>query len=99
MKLDRIWFPLLIILAGLALALIPEGGQAQSQDLSTPQALFEARCSTCHPLEKPLGFRADREEWGKIVNKMRWKSFFKISKDEVEIIADYLSQVRGPLQQ
>jgi mono/diheme cytochrome c family protein len=88
------------LLIGLSLVLFPVSsqGQDQDQDLAGSKALFEQRCSECHPLEKPLAYRADREEWGKIVNKMRWKSFFKISKEEVEIIADYMSRIRGPEQ-
>ena len=99
MKFGQFFIPLLITLAALTLVLAPAQSQAQAQDQAAAKALFEKRCSECHPLEKPLGFRADREEWGKIVNKMRWKSFFKISKDEVEIIADYLAVIRAPEKQ
>ena len=98
MKSSRVPYAFMALLIGLTMALFPVSSQGQDQDLSGAKALFEQRCSECHPLEKPLAHRADREEWGKIVNKMRWKSFFKISKEEVEIIADYMSRIRGPEQ-
>jgi hypothetical protein len=80
------------LLAGLLLA--PLSGA----DTGDPEAkaLFEAKCSTCHPLSRPLGKNKDLAGWTKTVTRMRQVNECPITDAEAKAIIDYLVAVRGP---
>lgn len=77
----------LFLLAGSAFAAEP--AQAPGK------ALFEAKCSVCHPLSRPLGKNKDREGWTATVTRMQKVNGCPISDEEAKQIIDYLVSERG----
>ena len=59
------------------------------------KALFEEKCSTCHPLSRPLGKNKDRGGWEKTVTRMQRVNGCPITDAEAKEIVDYLVTVRG----
>jgi mono/diheme cytochrome c family protein len=64
--------------------------------LKTAKAVFEAKCSLCHSVSRPLGKNKTPEEWRKTVIRMQKKVPDKISDADVEAILAYLIAVQGP---
>lgn len=60
------------------------------------KALFEAKCSICHPLSRPLGEHQDRAEWTVDVTRMQKVNGCPITDEEAKTIVDYLVKIRGP---
>jgi len=60
------------------------------------KALFEAKCSVCHPLSRPLGRNKDRGGWTATVTRMQKVNGCPITDAEAKMIIDYLVAVRGP---
>lgn len=60
------------------------------------KALFEAKCSTCHALSRPLGASKDLAGWTKTVTRMRQVNGAPVTAAEAKAIIDYLVAVRGP---
>jgi len=61
------------------------------------KALFEAKCSTCHELSRPLGRNKDRDGWTTTVTRMQKVNRCPITDAEAKAIIDYLVAVRGPV--
>ena len=70
--------------------------QAQ-QDTGDPKAkaLFESKCSACHPVSRPLGKIKDRDGWTRTVDRMQKVNGCNITDAEAKAIVDYLVAVRG----
>jgi cytochrome c5 len=81
------WTPLIAVILTPAL-----GATAEKLD---PKALFEARCSMCHPLSRPLDKKKTAAEWRGTVMRMKGLAGGKISDAEAEAIIKYLSETRG----
>ncbi len=79
--------------AGVAFA---EVRKAADSPADPAKALFEAKCSICHPLSRPLGEHRDRAEWSKAVTRMQKVNGCPITDDEAKITIDYLVKIRGP---
>ena len=62
---------------------------------SDAKALFENRCSMCHPIDKPLSMSKSGEEWRQTVMRMKARAGDRISDEEAEIIIKYLTAIRG----
>ena len=62
---------------------------------SDAQALFEKRCSMCHPTDRPLSKTKSGEEWRQTVMRMQARAGGRISDQEAEIIIKYLTEIRG----
>jgi cytochrome c5 len=62
---------------------------------SDAKAVFEKRCSLCHPTSRPLGKTKSSEEWEKTVMRMKGYAGGRISDKDAKIIAGYLAEVRG----
>ena len=62
---------------------------------SDAKALFEKRCSLCHPTNRPLSKNKSGDEWRQTVTRMKNYAGDRISDEEVEIIIDYLTEIRG----
>lgn len=77
--------------AGFALQAAP----ARAAD-SKAKALFEAKCSICHPLSRPLDQRKDLAGWTKTVTTMQKENGCPITDQEAKTIIHYLVSVRGP---
>ena len=60
------------------------------------KALFEAKCSTCHPLSRPLEKNKDLADWTKTVSRMQQVNECPITDAEAKAIIDYIVAVRGP---
>lgn len=78
--------------AGLAFAEGERGNPAGAE----AKALFEAKCSICHPLARPLGKTKDRAGWVTTVTRMQKSNGCPITDDEANTIIEYLAAVRGP---
>ena len=68
----------------------PEAGDPKAK------ALFEAKCSICHPTSRPLGKNKDRNGWTSTVTRMQQVNGCPITDAEAKTIIDYLVAVRGP---
>jgi len=84
-----VWFWALLMTVSLTPALSPA---AEKVD---PKALFEARCSMCHPLSRPLEKKKTAAEWRETVLRMKGHAAGKISDAEADTIIKYLSETRG----
>ena len=73
-------------------------GEADQSNAGDPQAkaLFEAKCSACHELSRPLGKNKDRSGWTTTVTRMQKVNRCPITDAEAKAIIDYLVAVRGP---
>jgi len=57
---------------------------------------FEAKCSVCHEIERPLGASKSAADWLATVQRMSGKKPGHLTEAEVANIAGYLSLVRPP---
>jgi mono/diheme cytochrome c family protein len=63
--------------------------------LRPAKAVFEAKCSVCHSISRPLGMNKTPAEWGKTATRMQSKAPDAISDADFKAIVAYLSAVRG----
>ncbi len=90
-----IWTLLLVtVLAGTAFA-APEA-KKESKGGDKAKALFEAKCSTCHPLSRPLSATKDKADWALTIKRMRQTNGCQLTDKEANDIAEYLAKIRGP---
>lgn len=61
------------------------------------KALFEAKCSICHELSRPLSRNRERKWWVETVTRMQKVNGCPITDEEAGIIIDYLARLRGPV--
>jgi cytochrome c5 len=59
------------------------------------KTLFEAKCSVCHGLDRPMALKETKEKWASIVQEMRAKKVDWISDAEASKIVDYLAEKYG----
>jgi mono/diheme cytochrome c family protein len=76
-------------------------GNAAAPDPADPalkpaKAVFEAKCSLCHGISRPLGKNKTPAEWSETVTRMQKKAPGKISDADVKAIEAYLNAVQGP---
>ena len=64
--------------------------------LKPAKAVFEAKCSLCHSIGRPLGKNKTPAEWSETVTRMQKKAPDKISDADVKAIVAYLNAVQGP---
>jgi mono/diheme cytochrome c family protein len=64
--------------------------------LKPAKAVFEAKCSICHGINRPLGKNKTPMEWSETVTRMQKKAPDKISDADVKAIVAYLNAVQGP---
>jgi len=64
--------------------------------LKPAKAVFEAKCSLCHGIDRPLGKNKTPAEWSETVTRMQKKPPDRISDADVKAIVAYLNAVRGP---
>jgi len=62
---------------------------------NSAKVLFEARCSTCHDTDRPLGQTKTVDGWRETVTRMQEHAGGKISDEDTEIIIQYLGEIRG----
>jgi cytochrome c5 len=78
----------LFLASGAAYAADPAQGSAK--------ALFEAKCSICHPLSRPLGKTKNKAGWTATVTRMKKVNGCPITDEEAQRIIGYLAEERGP---
>ena len=83
----------LFLLPLITVSLIPTP-PVQGAD-SEAKALFEKRCSLCHPVSRPLSKNMSGDEWRQTVMRMKARAGDRISDEEAEIIINYLTEIRG----
>lgn len=59
------------------------------------KALFEAKCSICHPTSRALAQRKDEAGWTATVKRMQQSNGCPITDGEAAEIAAYLTRIRG----
>ena len=64
--------------------------------LKPAKAVFEAKCSLCHGIARPLGKNKTPAEWSETVTRMQKKVPGKISDADVKAIEAYLNAVQVP---
>ena len=64
--------------------------------LKSTKAVFEAKCSFCHGINRALGKNKTPEKWRKTVTRMQKKAPDKISDADVNAVIAYLNAVQGP---
>ena len=79
-------------------AVVSEAERAQIVSYLMTKNTFEAKCSACHGVERPLGKNKSAADWLATVQRMAGKKPGHLSAVEVANIAAYLSLVR-PLAQ
>ncbi len=82
------------LLVGLILASFITGSVISATDTDA-KTLFEKRCSLCHPASRPLSKTKSGEQWRQTVTRMKTHAGGKISDEEVTIIVEYLTEIRG----
>ena len=88
-----------LCICGLCIAACDSSNNAPVTDdpaLKQAREIFEARCSMCHDIDRPLGKNKTPDEWKETVIRMQQKEPDKISDTDVKEILDYLNAVRGP---
>lgn len=64
--------------------------------LKPAKAVFEAKCSLCHSIGRPLGKNKTPGEWRETVTRMQKMAGDKISEADARAILAYLNAVQGP---
>jgi cytochrome c5 len=59
------------------------------------KAIFDTKCSKCHPTTRPLGKTKNRADWEMTVKRMGKKRPGWISEDEEKRIIDFIFTERG----
>lgn len=77
----------------LTAAVVLAAGAALASD--APKETFEARCSVCHGIDRPLNATKDRAGWEATVKRMQARAAGMISDDDAKQIIDYLASLRG----
>lgn len=86
----RLW------IAGLAGALgLGLWSAAGAQDTGDVKALFEQKCSTCHPADRATSKKKDREGWEKTVLRMKNVNGCPITDEEAQAIIGYVTANHG----
>ncbi|MBW1980240.1 MAG: hypothetical protein JRJ12_03385 [Deltaproteobacteria bacterium] len=87
---------LVIVAVGMFLvAAMAAAGAAVKAGGSQPQAIFEAKCSQCHDLNRTLSKRKSAAGWQETVSRMQHHSGGSITDAEAELIIKYLTEIRG----
>ena len=91
---------ILLSVVALCLAACASGPTAAPEPadpaLKPAKAVFEAKCSLCHGIDRPLGKNKTAVEWSETVTRMQKKAQDKISDADVKAILAYLNAVQGP---
>jgi len=77
----------------------PPGPAVPSTGGGDPEAraLFESKCSICHPVSRPLGKTKDKAGWTATVTRMKNGNGCPITDEEAGVIIGYLTKIRGPV--
>jgi mono/diheme cytochrome c family protein len=73
----------------------PRPAAPAAAPLADGKALFEAKCSVCHGLDRPTALKETKEKWASIVKEMQAKKADWISDAEASKIVDYLAEQYG----
>lgn len=79
-------------------AVVSEVERAQIVSYLVTKNTFEAKCSACHGIDRPLGKNKGAADWLATVQRMAGKKPGHLTAGEVANIAAYLSLVRPPPQ-
>ncbi|MDW7683419.1 MAG: cytochrome c [Bacillota bacterium] len=69
-----------------------EPGEEPNNEPLTAEALIEARCSSCHIVDRVYSRDRDKDSWPEIVTRMVSKSPGLLSDEEYEIVVNYLQE-------
>lgn len=70
-------------------------GAAEAQETGEVKALFEQKCSICHPFDRATAKKKDREGWEKTVLRMKNVNGAPVTDDEAQAIIGYLTANHG----
>ncbi|MBP6940663.1 MAG: hypothetical protein KBB65_02725 [Syntrophorhabdaceae bacterium] len=75
--------------------LIVSAAPATGQEKVDPKALFEAKCGTCHKLDRTTSKTKTPKEWQATVTRMKDVRKAPVNDEEAAIITKYLSENYG----
>ncbi|GAB4284658.1 MAG: hypothetical protein Kow0092_39010 [Deferrisomatales bacterium] len=87
---------ILLLAALLAPARAGALGTADPFDIRRARAVFESKCSLCHPLQRPLSKRKERRGWEHTVARMQRYAAGRITDEDAATVVEYLVRVRSP---
>lgn len=73
----------------------PGIGFADDFDMEKAGALFEAKCSKCHSVDRPRQKNKSQEAWTHTVKRMQSKNPGWFNDDEAKVLIEYLSRTQG----
>ena len=101
MKKGKIMLKIFILLCTVGIFIVgcnstdTTAPEPEDPALKPAKAVFEARCSQCHSISRPLGKHKTPAEWKETVTRMHNKAPGEISDTDVKKILAYLEAVRG----
>ena len=95
--MKKVIFPCVVALYLAACATGPTVAPEPADPALKPaMVVFEAKCSLCHGISRPLSKNKTPAEWSQAVVRMQKKVPDKISDADVKAIVAYLNAVQGP---
>ncbi|MCL5966557.1 MAG: hypothetical protein M1550_05030 [Deltaproteobacteria bacterium] len=85
----------LLLLGGAAVSAAEKGGGKANGPADKAKALFEKKCSICHPTSRALGRNKNAAGWTATVKRMQKVNGCPITDEEAKEIAAYLTRIRG----
>lgn len=73
----------------------PQAASPAAGGAADGKALFDQKCSVCHPLDRSTARKEMKEKWAAIVKEMQGKKADWISDADAAKIVDYLAAEYG----
>ncbi len=73
----------------------PPAAAPSADGAAEGKALFEQKCSVCHPLDRAMARKEMKEKWASIVKDMQGKKADWISDSDAAKIVDFLAAEHG----
>jgi cytochrome c5 len=89
-----LWSYLAVV--AVAAAVAPAAHSSEGEAAEKAEALFKAKCSTCHAIERPKGKKKTPQGWEQTVMRMKNVNRAPLTDDEARAIIDYLAKEYGP---
>lgn len=86
-----------ILILGLIAVMTFAGGTLYAKEESSQKAraLFNAKCSLCHSIERPMSKKKSPDAWRSTVMRMKNVNGAPITDEEANAIVEYLSEHFG----
>ncbi len=84
-----------VLLAAVFVMMVTLPAQVSAVSDDEAKALFESKCSQCHSIENATDKTDTPEGWLSTVTRMREQNGCDITRQESDIIIDYLAKFYG----